>query len=466
MLGIINSLFSPLWRGLGFGGLWVGRLNTALAGLVFLLGILLTAKLSSVLFPLLVHYIVKNTKTLWDDFLEEAHFFRRLSRLFPALAAYLLAPSFLSLDTEGADFVRRLVMAYAALMTAHTAAAFFDGVHLIYQGSAPEIAKRRPIKGYLQLVKVFLYLVGVIFAGTTLADVSPVGMLSGLGAMSAVLLLIFKDAILGFVSSMQLASNDMVRIGDWIEMPKYDADGTVIDVTLQSVKVRNWDNTITAIPIYALVSDSFKNWRGMSDSEGRRIKRSIFLDIRSVRFLDAGEIRRLSGIPALSAYMTRKMAEIGAYNKDNGIPEDDYVSGRHLTNLGTYRAYTELYLAALPQTAKNLTVMARYLQPGENGLPLELYLFSSDKAWVDYEHIQADIMDHLLAIMPQFGLRVFQRPSGSDLAASGPPAAGGTASGCFKQRLAERPVSDGSISAVSDGSISVLRSGSKPAATD
>lgn len=412
---IINSLFGPLWRGLGLDSLWIGRLNAALAATLFLMGILVVAKLSSIVFPFLIHHIVKNTKTLWDDLLEEARFFLRLSRLFPALVAYLLLPSFLLLDSAGADFARRLVLAYTALMAAHAGAAFLDGAHLIYQGSAPEIAKRRPIKGYLQLVKVFLYLVGGILAGTTLADVSPVGMLSGLGAMSAVLLLIFKDAILGFVSSMQLSSNDMVRIGDWIEMPKYDADGTVIDVTLQSVKVKNWDNTVTAIPIYALVSDSFKNWRGMSDSEGRRIKRAIYLDARSVRFLTAQEIRRLSDIPALSAYMGEKLSEITAHNRERGILEDDYVSGRHLTNLGTYRAYTELYLKSLPQTAKTLTIMARYLQPTESGIPLELYLFSADKTWVNYEHIQADIMDHLLAIMPQFGLRVFQQPSGSDL---------------------------------------------------
>ncbi|MDR2519426.1 MAG: mechanosensitive ion channel family protein [Spirochaetaceae bacterium] len=412
---IINSLFGPLWGALGLSSLWAGRLNTALALAVFLAGFLLTAKLSSVVFPFLIHHIVKNTKTLWDDLLEEAGFFLRLSRLVPALLAYLLLPWFLRLDEAGAAFARHLVTAYAALLAAHAGAAFFDGAHLIYQDSAPEIAKRRPIKGYLQLIKVFLYLVGAILAGTTLADVSPVGMLSGLGAMSAVLLLIFKDPILGFVSSMQLSSNDMVRIGDWIEMPKYDADGTVIDVTLQSVKVKNWDNTITAIPIYALVSDSFKNWRGMSDSEGRRIKRSIYLDARSARFLTAEEIKHLSGIPALADYMKQKMAEITAHNREHSIPEGDYVSGRRLTNLGTYRSYTELYLKSLPQTAKALTVMARYLQPTECGIPLELYLFSADKVWVNYEHIQADIMDHLLAIMPQFGLRVFQQPSGSDL---------------------------------------------------
>ena len=245
---IINALFAPLWHGFGLTEPWIGRFNTAVALLMFIAGILLVAKVSSFLFTTIIHHIVKNTKTLWDDQLEEARFFVRFSRLIPALIAYLLAPSFLSLDSEATGFVKRFIVAYGALMAVHTAAAFLEGVHLIYQGSAQEIAKRRPIKGYIQLIKVFIYLIGGILALTTMLNVSPVGILSGLGAMSAVLLLIFKDAILGFVSSMQLSSNDMVRIGDWIEMPKYNADGTVIDVTLQSVKVINWDNTITTIP--------------------------------------------------------------------------------------------------------------------------------------------------------------------------------------------------------------------------
>jgi miniconductance mechanosensitive channel len=327
----------------------------------------------------------------------------------------MLAPWFLLLSPEMTGFIRRCIIAYSALMAVHTAAAFLDGVHLIYQGSAQEIAKRRPIKGYIQLIKVFLYLIGAILGVTSIMNVSPIGILSGLGAMSAVLLLIFKDAILGFVSSMQLSSNDMVRIGDWIEMPKYNADGTVIDSTLQSIKVMNWDNTITTIPIYALVSDSFKNWRGMSDSGGRRIKRSLYIDMRSVRFLTQDEIEALSRIPALAEYMRGKLEDITAHNKLLNLPENDYVSGRHLTNLGTYRAYTELYLKNLPAAAPNLPNVVRYLQPDENGLQLEIYLFSADKSWANYERIQADIVDHLIAIMPQFGLRAFQNPSGNDI---------------------------------------------------
>jgi miniconductance mechanosensitive channel len=232
--------------------------------------------------------------------------------------------------------------------------------------------------------------------------------------MSAVLMLVFKDSIVGFVSSIQLAGNDMVRIGDWIEMPSYNADGNVIDITLQSVEVQNWDNTISTIPIYSLITGSFKNWRGMSESGGRRIKRSIYIDMRSVRFLSKEEIEYFSTVPLLSAYINGKIAEITDFNRANNIPDDDYVSGRHLTNLGTYRAYTDAYLHAHPMAAPNMTNMVRYLAPDGNGLQMEIYLFSADKKWENYEGIQADIIDHLLAILPEFRLKVFQNPSGSD----------------------------------------------------
>jgi miniconductance mechanosensitive channel len=415
MLKIINTFLLPLWQSLNLTELWIRRFNNGLSLLVFIALVWIIANVSPKAIAALIHLVVKNTKTEWDDRLEDAGFFRRLSRLVPALIAYLLIPMFLQLDMGMTAFIRRLIVAYIAGISAHIGAAFLDGLDLIYRNEAQETAKRKPIKGYLQLIKVFLYIIGGILTITTIANVSPLGILSGVGAMSAVLLLVFKDSILGFVSSMQLSSNDMIRIGDWIEMPGYNADGTVIDINLHSVKVMNWDNTITSVPIYALISASFKNWRGMSDSEGRRIKRSLYIDMRSVRFLTQEEIESLSKIPTLSSYMRTKLEEITVYNKGLNIPENDYVSGRHLTNLGTYRAYTEIYLKNLPDVAKNLTNMVRYLQPNENGLQMEIYLFSSDKAWINYERIQADIIDHLLAIMPQFGLRVFQNPSGSDL---------------------------------------------------
>jgi miniconductance mechanosensitive channel len=290
-------------------------------------------------------------------------------------------------------------------------------MHIIYKVSSEETSKRRPIKSWIQLIKVILYIVGIILAVTTVMNVSPAGILGGLGALSAVFMLVFKDSILGFVAGIQLSAQNMVRIGDWIVVPSANADGSVIDITLQSVVVQNWDNTYCTIPVYNLVSNPFVNWRGMSETGGRRIKRSLYLDQNSVRFLANDEIQRLSALPLLKEYMDRKLPEISAYNKQHDIPETDYVSGRHLTNMGTYRAYVAAYLKALPDAHTNMTNMVRYLQPDQNGLQMEIYLFSSDTRWVEYEGIQADIIDHLLAVLPEFGLRVFQNPSGADLGA-------------------------------------------------
>ena len=243
------------------------------------------------------------------------------------------------------------------------------------------------------------------------------GILTGLGAMTAVLILVFKDSILGFVASMQLSMNDMVRIGDWIEMPKFGADGDVIDVTLHTVKVQNWDKTITTIPSYALISDSFKNWRGMSESGGRRIKRAVNIDVNSIRFCDEAMLHRFEKNNLLKGYLQTKQSELTEYNTKHGNDPQDLINARHLTNVGTFRAYMVEYLKNHPNIHQNMTFLVRQLPPGEHGLPIELYVFSNDQDWVNYEGIQSDIFDHLLAIAPQFGLRIFQRPSGADLEA-------------------------------------------------
>ncbi|MDR2150917.1 MAG: mechanosensitive ion channel family protein [Spirochaetaceae bacterium] len=395
-------------------------INDGIAIVILIVLIVASAKIANIVLTTVIRRLVRHTKTKWDDRLFESHFFLRFSRFVPALVVYLLMPVLFP-DDKGLMtqpvivYIRLFVIAFIQGMVVYTIAAFLDGLHLFYQKDYTESAKRRPIKGYVQLVKVFLYIIGIILVVTTIAQVSPVGILSGIGAMSAVLMLVFKDSIVGFVSSMQLSANDMVRIGDWIEMPKYNADGDVIDVTLQSVVVQNWDKTISTIPIYALISDSFRNWRGMSEFGGRRIKRSIYIDMRSIHFLSYEEIKSLSQIPLIAEYMKQKIAEIEEQNKALQIDSADYVSGRHLTNLGTFRAYAEAYIASLSTVDKNKTHLVRQLQPDANGLPLELYLFSNDTRWVYYENIQSDIFDHLLSIISTFGLRVFQNPSSADL---------------------------------------------------
>jgi miniconductance mechanosensitive channel len=232
--------------------------------------------------------------------------------------------------------------------------------------------------------------------------------------MAAVLILVFKDTILGFVASIQLSANNMVNVGDWISMPKYNADGDVIDIGLNTVKVQNWDKTIATIPTYALVSESFNNWKGMEESGGRRIKRSINIDMKSVGFLDQDQIEKFRKYYLLADYITAKEKEIAEYNSSLEVDDSVVTNGRRMTNLGTFRAYLENYLHNHPKVNQDMTLLVRHLQPTDKGMPLEIYLFSKDQVWANYEAIQADIFDHILAIMPQFGLRVFQSPTGDD----------------------------------------------------
>ncbi|AFG38367.1 mechanosensitive ion channel family protein [Spirochaeta africana] len=412
----LDSLLTPLYELLDLNtdaAGWISLLAslTAIALLVLVINTAARIFLQSV-----VQRAVGRTPTAWDKTLYESGVFRRLLRIVPAWAVLVLFPVFFPEATGISTFLRRILIAYMLGMAAHTLASLLDAINRIYISLNPEIARRKPIKGYLQMIKIFIYIVAVILMFTTIMDVSPVGILSGLGAMSAVLLLVFQNSILGFVASMQLSANDMVRLGDWIEMPKYGADGDVIDMTLQTITVRNWDMTYTTIPISALVADSFKNWRGMNDAAGRRIMRSLSLDMRSVRFLTDEEINRFAAIPAMAKYVDEKQQDIAAYNQRLGIRPDDHVSGRRMTNLGTFRAYLTAYLDEHPKVRRDMIHMIRYLQPTPAGLPMEIYLFCSETGWVEYEKVQSDILDHVLAVLPEFGLRVFQQPGGWDLA--------------------------------------------------
>jgi len=275
--------------------------------------------------------------------------------------------------------------------------------------------KRLPLRGIFQSIKLIGATVAIIFAIALLIGKSPVILFSGLGAMTAILLLVFKDPLLGLVAGIQLSANRMLSVGDWLEMPKYGADGDVIDINLTTVKVQNWDKTITTIPTYALISDSFKNWRGMSESGGRRIKRAIYIDMTSVHFLADDDINRLRKAQLLSQYIENKLAEIAAYNAEHNVDPSSAANGRRLTNLGTLRAYLEAYLKTNPKIHQAMTCMVRQLHPGADGIPLEIYAFTNTTAWVAYENIQADIFDHIFAVLPEFGLRIYQAPTGYDM---------------------------------------------------
>jgi len=355
-----------------------------------------------------VSYFVRRTKTGWDDAMVENRVFSRLSHFAPALVIYFTAYLFPPIQ----NIIQRLSLAYMFLAGFMVINAFLNAVIDIYRTF--EISRQRPIKGYIQIAKIIIFIFIAIIVISTLMDRSPLILLSGFGAMTAIIILVFKDSILGFVASIQLSGNDMVRIGDWIEMPKYGADGDVIDITLHTVKVRNWDKTITTIPAYALISDSFKNWRGMQESGGRRIKRAINIDMNTIKFCSPEMLDRFEKYQLITGYIQSKRKEIAEYNEKNKVDISQLVNGRNLTNVGTFRAYISSYLKNHPKIHNQMTFLIRHLPPGQYGLPIEIYVFSNDQVWANYEDIQADIFDHILAVVPLFDLRVFQNPTGSD----------------------------------------------------
>ncbi|MGQ1910285.1 mechanosensitive ion channel family protein [Marinifilum sp. RC60d5] len=350
--------------------------------------------------------IVRRTKTHWDDILLERKVFNKISHFAPALIIYFSA-SFID-HQSWSIFVKNGAYIYMIILAIMLLDTFLNAGNDIY--NTMPVSKTRPIKGYLQIVKIFFYSLGIISIVAIFIDRDPLTIIAGMGAFAAVILLIFKDTILGFVASIQLSANKMVNIGDWISMPSKGADGTVIDISLNTVKVQNWDKTISTVPTYALVSESFNNWKGMEESGGRRIKRHLNIDVKSVKFLSEEDIKRFEKIKLIKEYIRNKSEEIKSSNPEGEIP----VNQRRLTNIGTFRRYVEEYLHNHPKINQNMTFLVRQLQPSEKGLPIEIYVFSKDQEWANYEAIQADIFDHILAIVPEFNLKVFQNPTGDD----------------------------------------------------
>lgn len=363
----------------------------------------------------LIHRVTEKTSNKWDDKLMESRVFHRALRLIPltfiAICLERIAPGQLVL-------VKRLIFAIIILIGARAVEAFLTAVSDVYHSSMDE--HRKPIRPLFQALQLVTHFLAAIFMISVLLNKEPWGLFGLMGGMTAVTMLVFKDSILGFVAGIQLGANDMVREGDWIEMPKYGADGDVIEVTVNTVKVRNWDRTISTVPTYALITDSFKNWRGMSESNGRRIKRSICIDMNTVKFADEAMLQKFQSMDLLEEYVQEKQSAIDAANAERNIDlSETVVNGRRQTNLGIFRAYLVNYLHDNPNINENMTFLVRHLQPTPQGLPIEIYVFSSDKNWVNYEGIQADIFDHILAAIPEFGLRVYQQPSGNDVAALG-----------------------------------------------
>jgi len=361
----------------------------------------------------LVMRIARRTRHQWDDLLLEHNVFGRLAQIVPALVVYFGVQWIPDLSDQVSELIRNVALAYLALMVTLALGALLTAANAIY--ATYPIAKERPIKGFVQVVKIVVYVLGGVIIVSALVAKSPVVLLTGFGAMTAILLLVFKDTILSLVASIQLTSLDMVRVGDWIEMPQYNADGDVIDVALHTLKVQNWDKTITTIPTHKLISESFKNWRGMSESGGRRIKRSVNIDVSSVRFLTDEELQKFERFTLLREYIEHKTAELAEYNARLDDPDSANVNLRRLTNLGTFRAYIWNYLKNHAQIHHGMTLLVRQLQPGGSGIPIEIYCFTNTTDWSAYEDVQADIFDHILAQCREFGLKVFQMPSGADV---------------------------------------------------
>ncbi len=367
----------------------------------------------------IVRRLVSKSKTKWDDVMLEKKVFHRLSHLAPVMVIYWVGPAFMAEFPRMVSYTYLASDLYIIFMILIVFYALLDSIGAIYDSY--EVAKTKPIKSYLQITKLIAGLVAAIFALSIILDRSPLYFFTGLGAVTAILLLVFKDTILGFVAGVQVTTNNLVQIGDWIEMPRYGADGDVFEIGLHTVMIRNFDRTITSIPTYALVSESFKNWRGMVQTGGRRIMRDVYIDINTVKFCDEKMLDKFESVYLLKDYISQKKKEIEEYNRKNDFETGIPANGRRMTNIGTFRAYITRYLQKHPKIHPELICMVRQMPPGEKGVALQIYAFTNDINWINYEGIQADIFDHILSVISFFELKVFQFPAELNVKIEGGP---------------------------------------------
>jgi miniconductance mechanosensitive channel len=413
----MTAHFAKWLAGLGLGETFA-KLTAVVTGVVLLAILAYAVNIAAKRLLLrIVNLLVARTETTYDDAFVNRGVFSRLANLAPALVLYLLAPVVFSLYPTVGAFVQRVTMIFMIIVGLLAINGAMIAANDIY--STFSTSRKVPLKGLFQVITVVIYLVGGIVILGLVLDKTPLYLLSGLGALTAVLLIVFKDPILGFVAGVQLSANDMVAIDDWIEMPSHNADGDVIEVALTTVKVRNWDKTITTLPTYDLITKPFRNWRGMREIGGRRIARAINIDMKTVRFLDDKLLERLGEVALLRDYLAEKKTELEQANQQLKetwtYDERCDANGRRLTNLGTFRAYLIAYLKNHPKLRKDLTLLVRQQAPSEYGIPIQIYAFTDTTAWAEYEGVQADIFDHLLAVVPLFDLRVFQTPAGGDV---------------------------------------------------
>ena len=365
----------------------------------------------------IAHPLIEKSSISWDDILIENHVLVRFSHIVPAAIVHFFAPALFQDYPTLATIFSQLVNLYLIIIILLVIDATLNFFRAFWERSPA--GQRYPAKSFVQAAKLVINLIGLVFIVSSLFGSPPLVLFSSLGAATAILLLIFKDAILGLVAGFQLSINNMVMVGDWISMPARGADGDVMDVSLTTVKVRNFDKTITTIPTYAMITDSFQNWRGMEETGGRRVKRPILIDLRTLRFTNEARLEKFKRIHLLRPYLEAKLQDIQKYNESVGDELSELINGRRLTNVGTFRAYCVAYLRQHPKVRQDLTLLVRQLAPDATGLPIEIYFFCNDTNWANYEGVQSDVFDHLLSILPEFGLSAFQSPSGTDLEKAG-----------------------------------------------
>lgn len=386
-------------------------LNAALLMLgLFIIAIIIDLIIKKIIVQLFAQF-ASRTKTNFDDLLIKNKVPRNIAHIVPLVIVLESIPVVLMDFPYFESMVYKTLQVFAIVLTLWVVRSLLNALKDYFK-TLPNL-KDKPIDSYIQVFMIFAWIIGVLSAFAILTGIEFIKFLTGLGAASAVILLIFKDTILGFVASIQVSINDMVRIGDWITFEKYGADGDVTEINLSTVKVQNFDLTITTIPTYALISDSFKNWRGMTDSDGRRIKRSLSIKLDSITYLSTNQVNKLKDIQLISDYLETRQNDIEEYNSSNHINKNLLLNGRNLTNIGVFRKYMQTYIDNHSGVNKDMMIMVRQLAPTSQGIPIEIYAFSSDKRWKNYEYIMADIFDHLIAAVPYFDLEIFELPNNS-----------------------------------------------------
>lgn len=378
--------------------------------LILLLVLWLSLLITQRLLVKFMHSFLRRTKNQWDDVLIEYKLFHKVAYIVPVVLLRMLAPAVFAEFPLLLPLVFKVSDVLMVTVIVSVIVACIRGLEF-FLVSSPAF-KDKPLASYFQLMRIIIYIAAGILILSILLGRSPIYFLSAFGAMTAIILLIFKDTILGLVASVQISANDMVRVGDWVEMPKFNADGDVIAINLNTVKIRNWDKTITTVPTYYFITDSFKNWRGMQESGGRRIKRAIYINLHSIKFVDREMREKFERFDIIKDFVVKRQQEIDQYNAEFDVNTSELINGRRMTNIGVFRRYAEAYLRNHRQIRKDMTLLVRHLPPQEQGVPVEIYCFTATTAWAEYESIQADIFDHLLAAAAHFDLEVFQKPSG------------------------------------------------------